>query len=101
MKNQYFGDLRDLFKYDLIESIMEGINKLQRFTFIPMLTEYDPNVGDGNKRNFKRAVKNVRPGTKNEELMTFLFRYTEIEPDKRDFREIAKCYPICMKYGFQ
>lgn len=43
MKNQYFGDNRDLFKYDLVHKIINaryaGLPK--RFTFIPMLTEND------------------------------------------------------------
>jgi len=91
MKNQYFGDVRDLFKYDLIQQILEEINSLQGFTFIPMLTENDLKGGDGNKRDFDRAKKNSRPGTNNKELMKFLLKY-KIDKDKRDFTEIEKYF---------
>jgi hypothetical protein len=88
MKNQYFGDIRDLFKYDLIQRIVKEISSLQKFTFIPMLTKYEPNRGDGNKRDFARAKKDGRPGTNNEELIAFLKKYGEIDKDKRDFKKI-------------
>lgn len=64
MKNQYFGDNRDLFKYDLVYEIIHvkyaGLPK--RFTFIPMLTK-----GPGDEDNRKNAV-----GRKNQPLVTFL-----------------------------
>jgi len=43
MKNQYFGDRRDLFKYDLLLDLVESHGS-RRLTFIPMLT---PNDGSG------------------------------------------------------
>lgn len=47
MKNQYFGDRRDFFKYDLALTLIEQIDSLKVFTFIPMLTESDAS-NDGN-----------------------------------------------------
>jgi len=47
MKNQYFGDRNDFFKYDLVLTLIEKIDNLKHFTFIPMLTE-DDGRGDGN-----------------------------------------------------
>ena len=88
MKKQYLGDVRDLFKYDLIQQILKGVSSLQKFTFIPMLTENEPRSGDGNKRNFARAKKKGRSGTNNEKLMEALKKYKEIDPNKRDFTEI-------------
>jgi len=88
MKNQYFGDIRDLFKYDIIQRILKGISSLQRFTFIPMLTKNDPNSREGNERAFDRAKKNGRPGTKNNELMKILEKYKEMDENERDFTEI-------------
>ena len=41
MKNQYFGDRNDFFKYDLVLSLIEKIENLKCFTFIPMLTKDD------------------------------------------------------------
>jgi hypothetical protein len=96
MKNQYFGDVRDLFKYDLIEHILKEMKPEQKgFTFIPMLTEYDPKNGDGNRRNIDRARKRGRPGTKNGDLVGFLEDYNEQykrkygdAQDSRDFTRI-------------
>ena len=39
MKNQYFGDVRDLFKYDLIEFICTNISQKLHFHFVALLTE--------------------------------------------------------------
>ncbi len=96
MKNQYFGDVRDLFKYDLIQRILKEMGSLQGFTFIPMLTKNDPRRRDGNKRDFDRAKEFGRPGTKNEELIEFLKPYIdkEIDGDKRDFTEIEKYFKL-------
>ena len=88
MKKQYLGDVRDLFKYDLIQRILKETSSLQNFAFIPMLTKNEPGSGDGNKRNFARAKKKGRPGANNEKLMEALKKYKEIDPNKRDFTEI-------------
>lgn len=94
MKNQYFGDIRDLFKYDIIQRILKGISSLQRFTFIPMLTKNVPKSGEGNylKRDFDMAKKNGRPGTNNEKLIGFLKKYGGIDKDKRDFTKIENYF---------
>jgi len=42
MKNQYFGDKRDLFKYDLWLHVAERVEEITSLTFIPMLTPDDP-----------------------------------------------------------
>jgi len=86
MKKQYLGDIRDLFKYDLIQCILEGIRMLQGFTFIPMLTENDPKKGDGNKRDFNKA----KAGTNNKDLVDSLKKYNKIDPNERDFTEVKK-----------
>ena len=92
MKNQYFGDIRDLFKYDLIRCIMKEIDTLQRFIFIPMLTKNDSKGREGNKRNFDRAKAKGRPGTKNKKLMDFLKKYKEVGRDERDFTKIKNYF---------
>ena len=66
MKNQYFGDNKDLFTYDLIMQIMQG-GLVENFAFIPMLTSND-GTGHGKKSDRARA----RVGTKNKELVSFL-----------------------------
>ena len=90
MKKQYLGDVRDLFKYDLIQQILKGKSSLQKFTFIPMLTENESKSRDGSKRNFARAKKKGRPGTNNEKLMEVLKEYKEMVANERDFTEIEK-----------
>jgi len=43
MNPQFFGDRHDLFKYDLIFTIMDRMkNEISSFTFIPMLTKNHP-----------------------------------------------------------
>ena len=54
MKNQYFGDNSDVFKYDLIYQIMQ-VGLVNYFTFIPMLTEND-HKNHGEKSNRKKAM---------------------------------------------
>jgi hypothetical protein len=66
MKNQYFGDNKDLFTYDLIYQIMQA-GLVNHFTFIPMLTSND-DTENGGKYNRDKA----KVGTKNKELMSFL-----------------------------
>ena len=90
MKNQYFGDFRDMFKYDLIQKVMEDTGRLKKFSFIPMLTEND-NRTDGNKRDYDDEKKiNNRPGSKNTELVRFLREYnTNIKNSgNRNFMQI-------------
>jgi hypothetical protein len=89
MKNQYFGDIRDQFKYDLILTIMQlhpGL-RLKQFTFIPMLTKNDHRT-DGNKRGVEERKRRYRPGSRNDELVHFLRRSDGIGPEERDFTEI-------------
>lgn len=83
MKNQYYGDNKDLFKYDIIEQIMTRVKNLKKFSFIPMLTPND-NRNDGNDRE----RENARAGYKNKDLMEFLERARELDRDQRDFRKI-------------
>ncbi len=64
MKNQYFGDNKDLFKYDLVLEIMRA-GLVEHFTFVPMLTKPDE-TNHGRKNNRNHA------STSNEELMDFL-----------------------------
>ena len=55
MKNQFFGDNRDLFKYDLILSVVKGVDQIRQFTFIPMLTKDYGNHGNQINRRIARA----------------------------------------------
>ena len=89
MKKQYLGDVRDLFKYDLIQQILTGRKASREFAFIPMLTENKRNSKDGNKRDFVQAKQKSRPGTNNAPLIKVLEKYKEMDENNRDFREIG------------
>jgi hypothetical protein len=66
VKNQYFGDNKDLFKYDLVLMIMQA-GLAERFTFVPMLTH-----PDGTNHGGKADRSQARAGSRNKELLTFL-----------------------------
>ena len=84
MKNQYFGDVKDLFKYDLVQWIIERIPSVDRFTFITMLTKSDGR-SDGNKLDYKD-----RPGCRNQELVGYLSE--RVEDGRRNVSEIRSYY---------
>jgi hypothetical protein len=50
VKNQYFGDKNDFFKFDLALTLIEK-RKLKHFTYIPMLT-HDDESGQGGQTNY-------------------------------------------------
>jgi hypothetical protein len=62
MKNQYFANGRDLFKYDLLLDVLAGAPALRQLTFIPMLTPNDATQEGG---RFTRAAPRRRPGILN------------------------------------
>ena len=66
MKNQNFGENRDIFKYDLIHYIMDKLKK-DKFSIISMLTE-----DDGTSDDSHRDREKVRAGKNNEFLIDFL-----------------------------
>jgi hypothetical protein len=51
VKNQFFADRRDFFKYDFLLALMKGTAAFHRFTFIPMLTP-DDGTSDGNLTDY-------------------------------------------------
>jgi len=66
VKNQYFGDNKDLWKYDLVLMIMQA-GLAEHFTFVPMFTE-----PDGTNHGGKADRRYARAGTENKELVNFL-----------------------------
>jgi len=82
VKNQYFGDTRDLFKYDLALRILEGVPSLRSFTFVPMLTP-DDGSGDGGRVNHGKA----KAGHRNTALVQYLEEC--IRDNRRNIREIG------------
>jgi hypothetical protein len=51
MKNQYFGDQNDYFKYDLLIFLAEQLAGIKRLTMVWLLTSEDKS-GDGGKRGY-------------------------------------------------
>ncbi len=45
MKNQFFADRRDFFKYDLLLEMMEKAGFIRQLSFIPLLTPNDNRIG--------------------------------------------------------
>lgn len=86
MKNQYFGDNRDLFKYDLIVRVIKETGLIKHFMFIPMLTEND-DTGHGEDRDRKRASAGRDP------LVNFLNKFEE--KSKRDIKHLESFFGKC------
>jgi len=84
VKNQYFGDTRDLFKYDLALHCMASTG-LPRFTFVPMLTP-DDGSADGRLVDLGKA----RAGSRNGDLVDFLEECTR--EGRRDVRELDRFF---------
>jgi hypothetical protein len=82
MKNQYFGDNKDLFKFDLAERILKK-KLVADFYYVPMLTASDDNT-HGNDRSKAQA------GFKNKALLKFLD--ARITDNKRDVRQLEKYF---------
>ncbi len=85
MNRGYLGDVRDLFKFDLIKEIIRGFEKIDRFTYIPMLTNDDDK--HGNIRNFEGKL-----GNKNRDLKYVLHKYQKIEKNNRSFNPIKEYF---------
>lgn len=64
MKNQYFGDKRDLFKFDLLLDLM-ATGRFRQLSYIPMLTEFDPTSKEG-------LLRPKAMGSYNPDLFEFL-----------------------------
>lgn len=95
MKNQYFGDIRDLFKFDLIETILKDASlELRKFLYVIMLTK-DRGKG-GNNRNFKKAKEENRPGTGQDtnELYKILETQAGIKSESRNIAQTMRDYYV-------
>jgi len=84
MKNQYFGDIKDLFKYDLVEWLIVRVPGPERFTFVTMLTENDERT-DGNKLDNRG-----RAGSLNTGLVDYLAE--RVAQGRRNVSEIRDFY---------
>ncbi len=78
MKNQYFGDKRDLLKYSLLETLASGLPGIRQLTCIWMLTA--PAVNNDGNRHFASS----RDATRLE-----LFLNACVTGGRRDVRNLA------------
>ena len=81
MKNQYFADRRDLFKFDLLLDIAEHQRK--RLVLIPMLTPNDES-GEGNVTNYDCGARR---------RVLFDSLRGALASNKRDIRLMAGGFP--------
>lgn len=79
MKNQYFADRHDFYKYDLCFELMRSVAGLERFVFAAMLTPDDAS-SDG-------AFTEYAPGTRDPALHVFLLGC--LARQERDVRHLA------------
>ena len=90
MNRTYFGDTRDLFKFDLVRHIMKAMPVFDSFTFVPMLTD-TPEQGGRKKsaaKDLKKATKIGRAGSQNRDLVAHMERLQEIDDDLEYFQTI-------------
>jgi hypothetical protein len=83
MNHRYFGDTRDLFKFDLVRHIMKSLPELEGFTFVPMLTETN-DTGNRKSAGYKdldTAYRSGKAGSQNRELKDHLQRLQEVTND--------------------
>jgi hypothetical protein len=94
MNRIYFGDTRDLFKFDLVRHIMKAFPDLASFTFVPMLTEDEKPTGTKKtaSKDLGLAQKNGKAGTRNLELMVDMGRLQEINDDLAYFQGIRSYF---------
>ncbi len=78
MKNQFFGDRRDFFKYDLLLEMLENLEFIRQLTFIPLLTP-DDSASGGEQTKYECGGR--RP-----EVYHFLKKC--LTSQKRDIREL-------------
>ena len=81
MKDQYFTDEHDFFKWDFLEDVLDACSELERFTNIAMLTPPDAS-GEGNRDQYPCS-------NRRQELYNFL---QECRGGKRAVAELERHY---------
>jgi len=94
MNPRYFGDTRDLFKFDLIRHIMKSLPDMASFTFVPMLTETGGK--DGQKKSVKKDLGQAftagKAGTQNRDLSALMERLQEIYSSLEYFTNVRSYF---------
>jgi hypothetical protein len=94
MNRIFFGDTRDLFKFDLVRHVMKAFPDLASFTFVPMLTEEEKAVGPKKTaaKDLGMALKKGKAGTENHDLMVDMGHLQEIDDDLGYFTAIKSYF---------
>jgi hypothetical protein len=92
MNRLYFGDTRDLFKFDLVRHIVKSLPDISSFTFVPMITEPAAHGGRSTHRDLKKALESGRAGSQNRDLVTCMERLQEIENNLEYFTGIRSYF---------
>lgn len=87
MKNQFFADNRDLFKFDLVQILKNNIYQQNQIYYIPMLTE-----NDGTNNGGQTDRSKAKAGYENKKLLKYLDKC--IRTGKRNIKEIKEYYSI-------
>jgi hypothetical protein len=90
MNRTYFGDTRDLFKFDLVRHIMKAVPAFESFTFVPMLTGIPGGMDmkKGIKKDLLKAKKAGKAGSQNQDLVTQMEYLQGIRDDLDYFQHI-------------
>jgi hypothetical protein len=94
MNRLYFGDTRDLFKFDLVRHIMKSLPELSGFTYVPMLTDTGGKGGQKKsaKKDLGRAFAAGKTGTQNRDLSSLMEHLQEIESSLEYFTGIRSYF---------
>jgi len=84
MNRKFFGDTRDLFKFDLVRHLMKSLPELAGFAFVPMLTDTSTRgtKKSRTKTDLEHAVRSGKAGSQNQKLREQLSRLQEISGDR-------------------
>ena len=94
MNGRYFGDTRDLFKFDLVRHIMKSLPELAGFTFVPMLTgtESGKYRKNSSQKDLEKAYRSGKAGSQNRDLREHLTRLQEINDDLEYISAISEYF---------
>jgi len=94
MNRTYFGDTRDLFKFDLVRHLMKALPGFESFTFVPMLTEGESKAARKKSatKDMEKAYKTGKAGSQNIDLLSHMERLQEIDDDLEYFRQIESYF---------
>ncbi|MCX6689761.1 MAG: hypothetical protein NTZ39_08775 [Methanoregula sp.] len=92
MNRLYFGDTRDLFKFDLVRHIVKSLPDIASFTFVPMLTEPAGRGGRSTHKDLIKALEKGKAGSQNRDLVSCMERLQGIDKNLEYFNGIRSYF---------